>query len=226
MPPRALLAIRSDIAPDIEAEYLDWLTKEHTIERVGIDGFVSARIFRCERNDIRRYLILYELENAAVVDSQAYLQRLNHPTEWSTRMMPHLGNFVRGGGEVVKRLGAGFGAAVVPVMIQSGAFPLDWKRLEELSKASQIVAVRLLLVDSERTAVVTNERSMRSGDRTFSKLLLLDTTDKIAFVRAASEICPAFLDAVRREMGDGFAYSLVFYLARSEITKSDSDRFS
>lgn len=214
MPPRALLAIGSDIAPEIESEYLDWLTREHMIERVGIEGFVSARIYRCGRDDIRRYLILYELENAAVVDSAAYLERLNNPTPWTTRMMPHLGKFVRGGGTVVRSLGTGFGATVIPIAIPSKTFPLDWERLEQLSKASQVISVRLLEVDADRTLVATNERSMRSGDGTFDRLLLLDVTDKAAFVQAANDIYPALLNTVRREAGDHFAYSLVFCLPR------------
>lgn len=217
MQPRALLAIRSDIAPSIESEYLDWLTKEHTIERVGIEGFVSARIFRCERNDIRRYLILYELENAAIVDSTAYLERLNNPTEWSARMMPNLGNFVRGGGEVTENLGAGYGAAMVPLLVQSDALPLDPVLLKALSEASQVVAVRLLQVDPGRTSVPTNERAMRLGDRTFRKLLMLEALDKAAVLAAMKRIYPALLEAVGEETGEDIAYSLIFSLTDASL---------
>jgi hypothetical protein len=217
MPPRALLAIRSDIAPDIDAEYLDWLTREHTIERVGIEGFVSARIFRCEREDIRRYLILYELENAAVVDSPAYLERLNNPTPWTTRMMPHLGNFVRGGGEMIRTVGTGYGAAIVPLMIQSESFPLNWRRLEDVSQAARIVAIRMLRADAGRTAAPTQERSLRTGDRSFNSLLLIEALDRTALVYAVKKLYPALLGAVRQTEEDDYVYSSVFSLTRDGL---------
>jgi hypothetical protein len=84
--------------------------RERTLERLGIEGFVSARIFRSKHPGFGRYLILYELADASVVDSPAYLERLNNPTPWTTRMMPHLGNFIRGGGGIVAR----WGRAMVP----------------------------------------------------------------------------------------------------------------
>lgn len=216
MRPKALLAIRSDIAADVETEYLDWLTKEHTIERVGIAGFVSARIFRCERADVRRFLILYELENAAVVDSPAYLERLNGPTAWSARMMPHLGNFVRGGGQVVRNFGDGCGAVLLPFMIESKGFECDLEKLEALSKASLNVAVRLLQVDSGRTSVPTSERSMRAGDRSFDRLLMLEALSADAALDAVRDIYPALLSAAGDDGAVPSAYSLVFCLVRAD----------
>jgi hypothetical protein len=222
MPPKAFLAIRSDIAPDVEAEYLDWLIKEHTIERVGIEGFVAARIYRCHRDDIRRYLILYELENVAVIDSPAYLERLNNPTPWSARMMPHLGNFVRGGGKVTRNLGSGFGAAMIPVLIRSGSLPFCWERLEELSKEQQIVTIRLLQAEADRTSVRTNERSMRSGDNTFTELLFIEAIDSAAMVRVVKERYPVLIGAAGPAEGDDSSYSLIFCLTQSSIADVSS----
>ena len=96
---RGLLAIWSDISAVSETDYLHWLTREHTLERVTTEGFLSARVLRSENHD-RRYVMLYELQTAAVLDGNAYLARLNAPTPWSQRIMPLLGNFVRGGGTV------------------------------------------------------------------------------------------------------------------------------
>lgn len=214
MPPRALLAIRTDIAPSIESEYLDWMTREHTIERIGIDGFVSARIFRAKRTDIRRYMILYELENAAVLDDPAYLERLNNPTPWTARMMPNLGNFIRSGGQVVRSLGAGCGGVAIPVPVQSGAPAPERGQLEELSRTSGVVAVRLLETDADRTRVKTNESSKRAGDRTFDALLLIEGSGEAALVGALDKH-PALLDAARREDGEQCVYSLVFSLTKS-----------
>ena len=40
------LAIWSDIDAEHETDYLHWLTREHTAERVGVPGFLAVRVFR------------------------------------------------------------------------------------------------------------------------------------------------------------------------------------
>src|SRR5437016_14150544 len=94
------LAIWSDLAPEDETDYLHWMTREHAAERVGVEGFLAMRLFRAIGTPERRYFVLYELESADVVGGPDYLARLNAPTPWSQRIMPRLGNFVRGGGHI------------------------------------------------------------------------------------------------------------------------------
>ena len=103
------LAIWSDVeTPDL-TDYRHWLTREHTTERVTTRGFLATRVFRAGRDDINRFFILYELDTPEVLDGEAYLARLNAPTPWSQRIMPKLGNFMRGGGIMVARAGRGEG---------------------------------------------------------------------------------------------------------------------
>jgi hypothetical protein len=188
MRPEALLAIRSDIANAVERDYLEWLTREHTIERVGIDGFMSARLFRSQHSGFGRYLILYELADASVVDSPAYLERLNNPTPWTSRMMPHLGNFVRGGGAVTAHLGAGYGAAIVPLMMPAGPSEQAYSALETIAKDSGVAAIRILQTDLCRTSVATNEKTLRSRDQSFEALLIMEAFDEDAAKRAAKAL--------------------------------------
>jgi hypothetical protein len=213
MPPRGLLAIRSDIAHPVETEYLAWLTKEHTLERVGIDGFLSARIFRSKHAAFGRYLILYELADEAVVDSPAYLERLNNPTPWSARMMPHLRNFVRGGGRIVTTAGAGYGAALLPVMIRTSGFA-EAQDTGTLSETAGVVATRILQTNPDRTAVMSNERTMRSGDQSFHTLLLIEGLDREATLRAMRKLPASVQGVVLQEHGSQGdpVYSLVFHL--------------
>jgi hypothetical protein len=194
MRPEALLAIRSDIAAAVERDYLDWLTKEHMFERVGIEGFLSARLFRSQHPGFGRYLILYELAGAGVVDSPAYQERLNNPTPWTTRMMPHLGNFVRGGGAVTTVTGAGYGAALVAVMTGADVCAKERKALDAAAKELGVVAVRVLQTDMERTTVATNERKLRSGDQSFEALLMLEAFDEDGALRAARTLSPKLLN--------------------------------
>jgi hypothetical protein len=184
---KGILVIRSDIAANVEADYLAWLTREHTLERVGIDGFLSARVFRCCRTDLGRFLIVYDLQSTAVVDSDAYLQRLNHPTPWSARMMPQMGAFMRGGGSVVAAAGAGSGTAMLPLSIDDASPKLDAARVAELAALPGIVAVRLVHADAARTSAPTHERTLRDGDSSFDRLLLIEALSVEAALAAAEK---------------------------------------
>jgi hypothetical protein len=209
MRPEALLAIRSDIANAVEQDYLEWLTREHTIERVGIGGFLSARIFRAAHSGFGRYLILYELADARVVDSPAYLERLNNPTPWTTRMMPHLGNFVRGGGAVTAKLGAGYGAAIVAMMMTAELPEHACGALETISKEPGVAAIRILQTDIGRTTIVTNERKLRSLDQSFEALLILEAFDE-AVARRAAKTLPSEL--IKLEDQHSASHTLPVYL--------------
>jgi hypothetical protein len=214
MRPEALLAIRSDIAAAVEAEYLAWLTKEHMLERVGIEGFLSVRLFRSKHPGFGRYLILYELAGSGVVDSSAYQERLNSPTPWTTRMMPHLGNFVRGGGAVTTKIGAGYGAVIVAIMTGADICTQEREALETVAKESGVAAIRVLRTDMERTTVATNERKLRSGDQSFEALLILEAFDEDAAKRAAKKLSPNLLNvsAQKSASHDIPVYAQIFSL--------------
>ena len=109
---RGFLAIRSDIAPAAETDYLHWLAREHTIERVSTEGFLAARVFRALDVPVRRYLILYDLADAGALAGPDYLGKLARPTPWSSRIMPTLGQFFRAGGTVEASIGHGRGAVI------------------------------------------------------------------------------------------------------------------
>ncbi|MBP0493938.1 hypothetical protein [Roseomonas indoligenes] len=173
-----MLAIWSDVDPDGETDYLHWLTREHTAERVGIPGFEGVRVFRAGLADLRRYLILYDLSSASVLTSDAYLARLNDPTPWSSRTMPKLRNFARGGGKVVRALGMGQGGHVLALRLPHAVS--DDVPLEAIAAEDRVCAVRLLAVDRAGSDVPTNEKALRGGDGSFAALLLIEATDEAA----------------------------------------------
>jgi len=115
------LAIWSDIEAAAETDYLHWMTREHARERVSIPGFLAMRFFRALHTDARRYMMLYELASPDVVGGADYLARLNNPTPWTQRIMPQLGNFVRGGGRVVAASGTGQGGFVAALPLSDMA---------------------------------------------------------------------------------------------------------
>jgi hypothetical protein len=200
------LAIWSDIDPATETDYLHWMSREHAIERVGIPGFVAMRMFRALDVDARRYFILYELENAGAVAGPDYLARLNQPTPWSQRIMPQLKNFARGGGTVAAVAGAGRGGFVAPLRLDdtAGADALAAAAV----KLDRVVTVRVLATDHAQTSIQTREKGMRTGDRSFDGLLLIEGVDAQA-VRSALDLV-----AVKRPVADRTVYTTILALDR------------
>lgn len=182
------LAIWSDIPAAQETDYLHWLTREHTQERVGVQGFIAVRVFRALRDGPCRILIVYELEEAAVLAGQPYLDRLNAPTPWSQRIMPILQNFARGGGRRLASAGSGRGAIVAALRLSVGQLPADAVAAEQavqrLVAQDRIAAAHLLETDAARTGIKTSEKGLRGNDGAFEGLLLVEGLDQAA-VRAA-----------------------------------------
>ncbi len=185
------LAIWSDVAPEIETDYLHWLTREHTQERLGVPGFRSVRVFRALGIEARRYFILYTLRDAAVLGSEAYLARLNAPTPWSQRIMPQLKNFARGGGRIVAQFGSGSGGTIAALRFDAALGPDLQRRAAELVTIDRVVAARLYETDPARTAIRTSEKGMRAGDTSFASLLMIETLDEPALRAAIDMLRPA-----------------------------------
>jgi hypothetical protein len=167
------LAIWSDLAAEDELDWSHWITREHAAERLGVDGFLTCRIFRAIGTLANRYFILYELESPEVIGSAGYVARLNAPTAWSQRIMPRLKNFVRGGGRVVASAGAGRGGVLAAIPLDA-APGIPEQIVTRLTAMDRIVAAHLLVTDDAQTSIQTREKGMRNDDRSFTALLLVE----------------------------------------------------
>jgi hypothetical protein len=173
------LAIWSDVFSGDLTDYRHWLTREHTTERVTTKGFLGVRVFRVARADINRFFILYELESPEVLDGPAYMARLNAPTPWSQRIMPLLGNFIRGGGVMATRTGRGEGATIVALRIDR--LPDNPLALADAIVALDgIAAVQIGVTDLARTSVPTVEKGMRKDEGIFAGLVIIEALDEAA----------------------------------------------
>jgi hypothetical protein len=206
------LAIWSDIDPTAETDYLHWMTREHARERLGIPGFLSMRMFRALDSVEHRFFILYELADASVVDSAEYLARLNHPSAWSKRLMPQLRNFVRGGGQVAAAFGSGRGGLVSALRLGSDDVSAIAGTAAKIASHDRVTSVRLLATDPGRTAVQTTEKGMRTEDRSFSALLLVEGVDAAAIRAAITSSMQA-----RSHSSDLTVYQTVFSLDQSGL---------
>ena len=157
-----MLAIWSDVAPESETDYLHWLTREHAAERISTTGFLSVRVFRAMDFDIRRYFIVYDLENPSALSGEDYVQKLNHPTSWSQRIMPTLKNFVRGGGRVTTASGAGHGGFAAALALDDMQIVDAESLVPKLAMMDRICSACLLKVDTAKTSIANTREKFAS----------------------------------------------------------------
>jgi hypothetical protein len=192
------MAIWSDVAPGDFDFYHRWLLKQHFPERVGIPGFISARVFRRQAGPDLQFFIIYETSSPEVLASPAYLARLNDPTPMTQEVMPKLKNFVRGAGRVVQSSGVcGGGAARVmrfeeahPLLSDANARSALFEKINEIER---VLSVRLFEVDIAPTAIQTKEKKIRtSKEEIYNQLLVIEAVDFEA-LEAVSERLKATL---------------------------------
>lgn len=90
----AALAMWWEVAAPMRSDFEHWHTHEHFQERLGVPGFCRASRWTSADGGSGIF-VMYELADYAVLQSPAYLARLNAPTPWSTRMMAEHRNMVR-----------------------------------------------------------------------------------------------------------------------------------
>jgi hypothetical protein len=208
------LAIWSDLWPEDETDWAHWMTREHSIERVRIEGFLACRIFRALGTTVNRYFILYDLEKSDTVSGAEYLARLDTPTPWPQRIMPRLRNFARGGGRVIATAGIGQGGLTATIRLDTEP---EWEAgalCRELASMDRVVAARVMLTDLEQTSIQTREKSMRSKDGTFAGLLVIEGFDETS-VRNALWRLPSLAPQLDRRLIEELPlYAFCFNLDR------------
>jgi hypothetical protein len=176
---KGALAIWHDPAPEIESDYNEWHSKEHMYERVGVPGFQRGQR-GVAITGAPRYFNLYEVDDFATLTSKAYLDRLNDPTPWTRRVVPHMHNNSR----TLCRVTASFGAAVpafwTMVLVSPAAGGderlrswLAQSALPELLDRQGVLGAHL--IEGERTAsgTETAEKRLRSGGTEFVDWVIL-----------------------------------------------------
>jgi len=83
----ALLMVWADVPADKEQEFNRWYNEEHLAERLAVPGFLDGARYEAVKSG-PKHLACYELESAAVLESEAYRRVRTHPTEWTKRCSP------------------------------------------------------------------------------------------------------------------------------------------
>ncbi len=165
---QAAMLLSFDVAPEAIPEHDEWHTHEHLPERLAIPGFFRGSRWSALRGQ-PRYFVMYEVDRLATLTSKAYLERLNHPSPWTSRMMVHYRNMRRGFCTVAGSFGFGIGG--VGLLMRFAPAPgadaalrrwlLD-EALPPLSSQSGIGGVHLL--EAALTPEMTAEQRIRGAD--------------------------------------------------------------
>jgi hypothetical protein len=190
---QAILCATLDVRESDEANFVDWHTREHLVERLGISGFLRGRRFVRE-NASPRYLILYDVQSLAVLSQPDYVERLNNPTPWTRATLPTFCNGQRSAYRMVARKSQGEGAFMMLLRMSPGEVaPQEWEigyiACDEWSKRPGIVGVSFAIPDQHASTLDTEE-SRQSGNRFAEEWLLLveGTSERSLLNLARSEL--------------------------------------
>lgn len=174
----AAMLLTFDIDVDAIEEHDRWHTHEHLPERLSIPGFRRGTRWTAAAHGSPRYMVLYEVEDLATLTSAPYLARLNNPTPWTTKMMPHYQGMRRGLCSVLGSFGHGQGGFAALLRFSPSASrgaDLDRWLLEEvmpgLPAVSGLGSAHLLR--SAMQAPMTDEQRIRGEDRGVDSALLI-----------------------------------------------------
>jgi hypothetical protein len=166
-----------DVVQEAIPEHDDWHTHEHLPERLSIPGFVRGTRWVALRGQ-PRYFVMYEVTQLAILTSEAYLKRLNNPSPWTSKMMPHYRGMTRGFCSVVGSFGLGIGhlSQLLRFKPETGAESslrkwLLQDALPQLCSRPGIGSVHLL--EGTLTPTMTNEQRIRGADAGVDWALLL-----------------------------------------------------
>jgi len=188
---KAALAMWWDVAPDLRAEFEHWHAHEHFQERLGIPGFRRATRWTSSEGG-EGFFVMYELEDYEILASAPYAARLNAPTPWSTRMMPHHRNMVRSQCRVLKSHGALTARHALTVLLSPavGQAHALQRAVGELARAAWmqpgLVGLHLLRHETPPLAATTEQKIRGNGDRMADWVLITSGYDASA-LRAFGE---------------------------------------
>ncbi len=224
----AAVAIWCEVDPALREEFDDWHSHEHMPERLGIQGFLRGSRWVSANAGEGRFM-LYELEALETLTSARYLERLNNPTPWSRKMMPHHQGMTRSLCAVRSTHGAGLANALLTIRFspapQTGGTLLQWLSAELLPKLplrSGLVGAHLLRDAASTQAAPTVEQRIRGGDKTADWIVLVNGYSVDALERlAVEELDDAALGAHGGAPGSiARTYRLAYALTAADLDRA------
>ena len=166
---QAVVAIWNDITAEGRETFIEWHNREHIPERVAITGFLRGRRYKALYSTPEFYT-LYEAKDAAVLTSDAYLERLNNPTPWTKQATSAFCNTLRGVCGVLFSESCGDGGFMLTLRFdafssRSGELATYiTQQLQKINRMNGICGVHLCVADASASGIETAERKGRHVD--------------------------------------------------------------
>jgi hypothetical protein len=215
----AAMLLSFDVLPEAVAEHDHWHTHEHLPERLAIPGFLRGTRWVALPGQQPRYMVLYEVQDLATLASDAYLARLNQPTPWTTKMMPHYRGMQRGLCAVAASAGLGSGHLALLTRFTPGpslGAALGHQVLARLAQRPGLGSVHLL--QGALVAQMTQEQRIRGADAGVEAALLVTGYEQPALAALAEgALSPAALQAQGAQAVVHTLYRLDYTLMAAEL---------
>ncbi|MFK4508788.1 hypothetical protein LPJ38_18710 [Bradyrhizobium daqingense] len=221
---KAAVAMWWRVRAEQRSEFGDWHSHEHFPERMSIPGFRRGSRWSSTK-DAESFFVLYELEQYEVLTSKGYHDRLNAPTPWSTKMMPHHLGMVRSQCRIAASFGGGIAGALATIRLsphteraaELRAYLLD--TLGALASKPGLTGGHLLLTDTPSTGSPTTEQQIRGKDGVADWIILLSGYDSDVVENViAGQLSPSSLQtAGARDDPMLGRYRLAFTMTRQDV---------
>ena len=172
---RGILAIFNDCRPGREAEFEEWFQGEHLQERLAVPGFLFGRRHQAISGSCG-YFNFYLVDEPSVLTSKPYLDRLDHPTPLTRKVMSEI--FINMNRTICRRtlrLGAFRGAYAVTARFKEAT---DMNALAALAdtlvKDTSIASCEIWRAVDRAGQPVSMEEKLRGGDKKIEACLMVD----------------------------------------------------
>jgi hypothetical protein len=201
----AALAMWWNMGPEVRSDFEDWHSHEHFPERLSIPGFLRGTRWSSATGG-EGIFVMYELEDYRVLSSSHYLARLNEPTPWSTRMMPHHKGMVRSQSHVLESFGGGVAGHALTVRLspQAGR-EIDLRAslrplMTSLVLRPGLTGAHLLRHQTPEIAQTTEQKIRGEADQTADWVFVACGYDRLALAALSKEeLGPSSLKALGAE---------------------------
>ena len=156
------------VLPKHDLDYNLWHSLEHMPERMSVKGFLRA--FRCVglkgTNDNDKYFMMYDVKSKGILSSKQYLNRLNNPTDWTSKILSKYVYPSRAICEVIKTKSLTNGLSGFFVTIRYLSQNNDIKNFynisDEIMYQNGIFSIHCFQSDREISLLKTKEKLIRS----------------------------------------------------------------
>ena len=151
-----------------DLDYNLWHSLEHMPERISVKGFLRA--LRCVglkgTNDNDKYFMMYDVINKDVLSSKQYLNRLNNPTDWTSKILSKYVYPSRAICEVIKTTSLTNGLSgffvTIRYLSQNNDIENFYNISNEVMSENGIFSIHCFQSDKEISLLKTKEKVIRS----------------------------------------------------------------